>query len=73
MRDDVVPFPQFDCLPGAQPGLEAAGITELADVHRRHINNNVTHYVARCQLLPFDLVPLPEPVNPPNLTLLEFE
>jgi len=72
VRDDVVPFPQFDCLPGAQPRLEAAGIAKLADVHRRHISN-VTHYVARCQLLPFDSAPLLEPVNPANLALLEFE
>ena len=67
VRDDVVPFSQFDCLPSAQPSLEAAGIAKLADVHRRHVDN-VTHYVAHCQTVATLGV-----LNPTNPTLLEFE
>jgi len=36
-RNEFIAFPKFDRLARSQPGLEAASVAQLADVHRWHV------------------------------------
>jgi hypothetical protein len=46
--NEPISLTQFDCLAGAQPGFQAPGIAELANIHGRH-GCNVPHNVAQRQ------------------------